>query len=101
MPGVSFSLDVTRDHGMSDVDDDALDMMSAEEIETLPTSGPTYIFGWDRGRDQYVEEIPESLIRLLCATTRSDIVVYPGRIHMGRQDPQPVKQIRYEPHQRQ
>ena len=96
LPSVAFSLDVTRDHGMSDVDDDLLEKMTASELEVLPSAGPTYIFGWDRQRDVYVEDIPDSVIRLLCARTQTDIAVHPGRIDMDKEDPKPIKHFRYE-----
>ena len=94
-PGLGFSLDITRDHGVSSVEDDALDLLSEEEIEDLPTSGPTYIFGFDRTRNIYVSELDEKLIQKISDTLETAILAYPGRIYMGGPDPEPVK--RYEP----
>ena len=93
-PGLSFSLDVTRDHGQSVVDDDKLDLLTDEELENLPSIGPTYIFGFDRTVDAYVNEINEDLVQQVSDALQVGITVYPGRINMGKRDPEPLRQIK-------
>lgn len=94
LPELDFSLDVTRDHGMAEIDDDELDNMSEEELESLPSVGATYVFGVNRKSDQYVNEIPEWVVEILCQKTHSDIIVYPGRINLDAVDPKPIKQYK-------
>ena len=90
IPELAFSLDVTRDHGMSDMDDDALDGLTPEQIEALPTAGPTYIFGWNRRTDSYVHDLAESLIQRISDSVQSEILIYPGRINVDATDPEPI-----------
>jgi len=94
LPELDFSLDVTRDHGMSEIEDHELDNMSQEELKSIPSAGATYIFGFNRKFDQYVNEIPEWVIEILCQKTQSDIFVYPGRINIDDEDPEPIKQYK-------
>ncbi len=90
LPELTFSLDVTREHGMSDVDDEVLDGLTPEEIEALPTAGPTYIFGWNRRSDYYVQDLPDSLIQRISDSVQSEILIYPGRINVDAVDPEPI-----------
>jgi hypothetical protein len=90
LPDLRFTLDVTRDHGMSDVDDKVLDALSSEEIEALPTVGPTYIFGLDRRSDSYVMELPDELIQRISDSVQSEVLIFPGRINTDQPDPEPI-----------
>lgn len=90
LPELSFTLDVTRDHGMSDVDDEVLDGLTPEEIEALPTAGPTYIFGIERRSGSYAPELTDDLIQRICDSVQSDILIFPGRINVDQADPEPI-----------
>lgn len=90
LPELTFSLDVTREHGMSDVDDEVLDGLTPEEIEALPTAGPTYIFGWNRRSDSYVSDLADSLIQRISDSVQCEILIYPGRIDVDAVDPEPI-----------
>ena len=90
LPELSFTLDVTRDHGMSDVDDDVVDGLTPEEIEALPTAGPTYIFGLDRRSDSYVLDLADELIQRISDSVQSEILIFPGRINVDQADPEPI-----------
>lgn len=90
LPYLPYTLDVTRDHGMSDVDDDDLDRLSPEEIEALPTAGPTYIFGFDRRSNACVPERADELIQRISDSVQSEILIYPGRINVDQCDPEPI-----------
>ncbi|RYE83447.1 MAG: hypothetical protein EOO65_03945 [Methanosarcinales archaeon] len=80
LPELSFSLNVTRDHGMSHVDDEVLDTLSPEQIEALPIAGPTYIYGYDRRSNSHVLELPDELVQHISNSTGSDLLIYPGRL---------------------
>jgi hypothetical protein len=90
LPELSFTLDVTRDHGMSGVDYNVLDALSSEEIEALPTVGPTHIFGLDRRNDSYVMELPDELIQRISDSVQCDLLIFPGRINIDQSDPEPI-----------
>lgn len=90
LPGLPFSLNVTRDHGMSHMDDEALDALSPGEIEALPTAGPTYIYGYDRQSNSLVLELPHELVQRLSDSLQSEILIYPGRITIDQPDPEPT-----------
>jgi hypothetical protein len=94
LPELDFSLNVTRDHGMSEIDDDELDNMSEDELESLPSAGATHVIGVNRRSNLIVTEIPEWVKELLCQRTQSDITVYPGRINIEAKDPEPIKQYK-------
>ncbi len=94
LPELTFSLDVTREHGMCDLDDEVLDGLSPEEIEDLPTAGATYIFGWNRRSDSYVPDLPDSLIQKISDSIKSEILVYPGRINIDSADTAPTGRIK-------
>ncbi len=89
-PELAFSLDVTRDHGMSHIEDDVLAGLTPDEIEALPTAGPTYIFGWNRRSDSYVPDLADDLIQRISDSVQSEILIFPGRIDVDAVDPEPI-----------
>ena len=92
LPSYGFSLNISRDHGMSDIDDELLDKYQdyEEALKGIVTPGPIYIFGWYKARDTYVDELPESLIVKICKRLNSDIALYEGRINVEFPDAEPV-----------
>jgi hypothetical protein len=90
LPDLSFTLDVTRDHGMSDVDDEEIDQLSPEELEVLPSAGATYIFGLDRKTNTFVPDLPDKVIQRISDALQSDVLIYPGRINIDEPDPEPI-----------
>ena len=97
LPGLSFSLNVTRDHGMSHVEDRHLDTLSPEQIEALPTAGPTYIYGYDRQKNSRVIELPRELVQRISDALQSDILIYPGRLAIDKPDPKPIARTKPTP----
>jgi hypothetical protein len=89
-PELAFSLDVTRDHGMSHIEDDVLAGLTPDEIEALPTAGPTYIFGWNRRSDSYEPDLADDLIQRISDGVQSEILIFPGRIDVDAVDPEPI-----------
>lgn len=97
LPELSFSLNVTRDHGMSHVDDEVLDTLTPEQIEALPTAGPTYIYGYNRQSNSLVPELPQDLVQRISDSTQSDILIYPGRLAIDKPDPKPICRTKPRP----
>ena len=91
MPGYGFSLNISREHGMADVDVEILDKYQDDEeaLNEIVTPGPIYIFGWDKARDAYVD-LPESLIMTICRSLNTDILLYAGRINVDVPDAEPI-----------
>ena len=87
IPNYKFSLNISRDHGMSDIDDN----FDEEELNKSVKPGPIYIFGWDRKKGKYINDIPDSLIEYISEKVDNEIVVYPGRVNMDNDDPKPIK----------
>jgi len=95
LPELAFSLNVSRNHGMSDIDtdDDVLDGLTSDAIEALSISGPTYIFGWNRRTESYVHDLSDHLIQRISDSIQSEILIYPGRINADADDPEPIGQV--------
>ncbi len=89
LPELAFSLNVTRDHGMSHIGDDVLAGLTPDEIEALPTAGPTYIFGWNRRSDSYVADLADDLIQRISDSVQSEILIFPGRIDVDAVELEP------------
>lgn len=91
---VPFALNVTREHGWADIDDDTESTASAEELEALVKPGPVYLFGWDRSTDSYVDELPEWLPQFVADHLKTDVFICNGRINVEIPDGEPVAQVR-------
>ncbi len=87
LAGLSFTLDITRDHGMSEIDDEFLGKVSDAEIESLDTAGPTYLFGIDRKTDSIVDDVPSWAIQNICDALQTEIDILPGRLNVAGEDP--------------
>ena len=88
IPNYKFSLNISRDHGMSDIEDDDL---SEEELNRIVKPGPIYIFGWDRKKDKYINDLPETLIKYISEKVNYELILYPGRSNVDKEDPKPIK----------
>lgn len=78
--GCDFALNISREHGMADLDDKMLDKFQCDEagLEKILKLGPTYVMGWNRTEDCHVDALPESLIQYISDKLRVDIAVHPG-----------------------
>lgn len=91
--GFDKVLDITRDHGMSEIEDEVLDEMSPEEIEENLNVGPTYIFTVDDLNKKYYEDIPDELIQQLSNTLKSSISIFSGSFNIQNEDSNAIRTI--------
>jgi len=91
--GFNKMLDITRDHGMSEIEDEVLEKMSSEEIEENLFVGPTYIFTVDDQNKIYYENIPSEIIQELSNTIKSPISIFSGSFHIENDDSKPKNRI--------
>ena len=87
--GFDKTLDITRDHGMSEIEDEVLDQMSLEEIEENPFVGFTYIFSVDEQSKNYYQDIPNEVTQELSNILKSPISVFSGSFNIENNDPKP------------
>ena len=87
--GFDKTLDITRDHGMSEIEDEVLDEMSAKEIEENLSVGPTYIFTVDDQNKNYYENIPNEVTQELSNILKSPISVFSGSFNIENDDSKP------------
>ena len=95
--GLPFALNVSREHGFADVDDELLGIQSEapqEELQARKTPGPVYIFGWDRATESYVEKIPEWLPQYVANRLVAEVLVYNRRINVDIPDGKTVALVR-------
>lgn len=81
VPSVPFALNVSREHGWADIEDEIEFAASPEELEAQVKPGPVYLFGWNRTADQYVDELPDWLPQFVANRLDVDVFVYHGRIN--------------------
>ena len=91
LPAYDFSLNVSRNHGMADIDDEIFDQHTEDELKEIIKPGPIYIFGWNKQKELYVDDIPEELIETISKKTDTTITVYPGRVNVDSPDPEPLR----------
>ena len=87
-----FALNVSREHGWGDIDDELLDFESnatQEELNALVIPGPVYMFGWNRATDSYVDELPDWLPQFVADKLIADVFVYNRRINVAVPDGNP------------
>ena len=84
--GFKKVLDITRDHGMSEIEDEALDEMFLEEVENNLAAGPTYIFTVDDKEKKYYENIPNEIVQELSNTLKSPISIFSGDFNIENED---------------
>ena len=90
IPGLSFSLNISREHGWADIDDELESSATEDELKSLVKPGPVYIFGWDRDTDDYSESLPDWLPQYIADKLESDVLVYHRRINVELPDGKPV-----------
>lgn len=96
IPDFDFSLNVSREHGLADIDDNLLDEIEArnEDVSQYLKPGPTYIFGWNSKSDAYVEELPDTLIQLIANRLNMEVVVFNKTINVDEADPEPFAVVK-------
>jgi hypothetical protein len=87
LPQLDFSLNVSREHGWADIDDETLDQQDNEEqLKQIVQPGPVYVFGWDRSESDYVDNLPDFLPSFLADRLSVDVSVFDRRINVDLPD---------------
>jgi hypothetical protein len=92
-----FALNVSREHGWADTDDELLDFESEatqEKLNALLIPGPVYMFGWNRATNSCVDELPEWLPQFVADKLLADVFVYSRRINVDIPDGNPNVVVR-------
>ncbi len=97
LKNLPFALNVSREHGWADIDDETESTASTEGLNTLVKPGPVYLFGWDRSTDSYIDELPDWLPQVVADRLDMDVFVYNGRLNVEIPDCEPAAITR--PHQ--
>lgn len=92
LPELSFSLNVSREHGWAEVSDDLLDVHNGNDadLKKLVKPGPVYVFGWSNVTSDYIDLLPDSLAKTIAQRLAVEVAVYPGRINVDNPDPLPL-----------
>lgn len=83
-PEFKLSLNISRDHGQHELENDTLDSMTDHDFEHLEYAGFTYITNNKNDRD-----IPDSLIQKIANQLRFPLNVYHKPININKEDGQP------------
>mgnify|MGYP006969365046 CR=1 FL=1 len=96
LPDLDFSLNISREHGWADVDDEILDQHAGDDqkLREIVQPGPVYVFGWNRERSEYVDELPDALPSFIADRIGVDVSVFSGRINVDLPDGEPLMVIR-------
>ena len=94
---VPFALNVSREHGWANIDDEIESTASLEELKTLVKPGAIYISGWERSTDSYINELPDWLPQFVADQLHADVCVFNGRINVEIPDGKPVAVVRPRP----
>jgi hypothetical protein len=95
LPQLGFSLNVSREHGWADIDDETLDQHqnNEEELKQIVQRGPVYVFGWDRSKSDYVDNLPDFLPSFLADRLSVDVSVFGRRINVDVPDGTPLSVV--------
>lgn len=91
--GLAFSLNVSREHGWANIDDEILDSefhSNKEKLQTLVKPSPVYIFGWDLDTNYYVDLLPDWLPQYIADNLYVDVLVFGQRINVESPDGDPI-----------
>jgi hypothetical protein len=96
LPQLDFSLNVSREHGWADIEDEVLDQYEGnqEQLRQIVSPGPVYVFGWDRDKSDYVDTLPEFLPSLIADRLSVEVSVFSRRINIDMPDGEPLAVIR-------
>lgn len=94
---VPFSLNVSREHGWADIDEETEFTASMEELKTLVKPGAVYLSGWERSTDSYINEWPEWFPQFVANQLHADVFVNNGRINVEIPDGKPASVVHPQP----
>lgn len=95
LPQLAFSLNVSREHGWADMDDEVLDQYqdNAVQLKRVVQPGPVYVFGWDRNRSDYVDTLPDFLSSFIADKLAVVVLVFGRRINASLPDGEPLSVV--------
>ena len=96
IPGIPFVLNISREHGWADIDDEVLDFNSDIDPETLKhlaKPGPVYIIGWNRTANARVDSLPDWLPQYMADLLLVPVNVYVGCHNVDLPDPEPLATV--------
>ncbi len=96
LPQIEFSLNVSREHGWADIEDEMLDKYEHHkpQLRELVQPGLVYVFGWSRETDDYVDDLPDFLPSLVADRLGVDVSVFSRRINVDSSDGEPIAVVR-------
>ncbi len=99
LPLIPFSLNVSREHGLADVEDEEI---SSSDLQTtfpgpLAKPGPVYVFGWNRQENDYADPLPDSLVTYIADRLGVPVQVYAWRVNVDLPDLGPDKIVEPRP----
>ena len=92
--GIAFSLNISREHGWADIDNELESTATKEELQALVKPGPIYIFGWDRDNNNYVDPLPDWLPQYIADKLNSEVLVYGRRINVESPEGDPIAVVK-------
>jgi hypothetical protein len=99
LPQLGYSLNVSREHGWADLDDETLDQYenNNETLKQIVQPGPVYVIGWDRKHDQYVDALPDFLPSFFADRLAIDVAVFAGRLDVDNAVCEPLRVVHPNP----
>ncbi|TWU01043.1 hypothetical protein [Stieleria varia] len=92
-----FALNVSREHGWADIDDEIESNASMDELKGIVKPGAVYMFGCERSTDSYINELPDWLPQFVADQLHADVFVYNGRINVEIPDGEPASVVHPQP----
>jgi|GEM_PF-2264735 len=94
LPQLDFVLNISREHGYADLDDDIVDQYvgRADELKQIVRPGPVYVFGWSH-HDDYVDLLPDSLASFFADRLQAPVSVFNRRINVEVSDDDPIRVV--------
>lgn len=89
LPGLPYSLNVSREHGWADIEDESLYVGREHEVKP----GPTFAIGWNRTTDEYVGDLPSWLPQYFADRLSLNVDVFVGRHNVDAPDPEPTSVV--------
>ena len=95
LPQFDFVLNVSREHGGADVDDELYDQLAGDPDaqRRLMTPGPAYINAWTKVNGERVNDLPESLAQFLAKQLNVDVDVFGEILNVDAEDESPNETV--------
>ena len=95
LPQYDFVLNISREHGGADVDDDLFDQLAGDSDaqRKLMKPGPTYVNAWTNRNGERVNDLPETLAQFFANQLNVDVVVFDGILNVDGEDGAPARTV--------